>query len=138
MILGIGTDITEIRHFQDVIQKTPRLLERVFCLSELENAKKTSVNKQLSFFAKRFAAKEAISKACGTGIGADISWQDIEIFNDSKGAPYVVLSPKVLSFLRQKFSVLHPEILLSLSDESSYVVAFAILIEKNKKNTGQF
>ena len=130
MILGIGTDIIEIRHFQDVIQKTPHLLERVFCFSELDSGRKLPPKKQLAFFAKRFAAKEAVSKACGTGIGMDIGWQDIEIFNNKKGGPYVVLSPNALSFLQQKFSVSNPEILLSLSDESSCAIAFATLIEK--------
>ena len=130
MILGIGTDIVEIKHFENVLQKTPRLLERVFCLSEIEKAKKIPPAKQLFYYAKRFAAKEAISKACGTGIGADINWQDIEIFNDSAGKPGAFLSSKATSFLQKKYGKNHMEIALSLSDEKDYVVAFAILVEK--------
>ena len=127
MILGIGTDIVEIKHFKSSWKKAPALLKRVFTKNELKKADALSPQKRLSFYAKRFAGKEAVTKACGTGIGKDISWQDVEILNDTQGAPVVKLSLKAQKFLQKKFKVKKVETRISLSDEKKYVVAFALL-----------
>jgi holo-[acyl-carrier protein] synthase len=74
--------------------------------------------------AKRFAAKEAIAKALGTGIGRGVSWQDITIGHDDSGAPQVHLSGGALNVAKQRGG---KRVELSLADEAEYVVAFAIL-----------
>ena len=131
MILGIGTDILEINHFKQTIRKTPVILQRIFTKNELEIAKKiTSQQKKLTYFAKRFAAKEAVSKACGTGITVNISWKDIEITNTPEGMPVVKMSTKTKNFLQKKYKNKNLKILLSLSDEKSNAIAFAILTTK--------
>ena len=130
MIFGIGTDIVDINHFKKVTQKTPSILKRVFTPNELKIAEKMSPQRKLTYFSKRYAAKEAISKACGTGIIADISWQDIEITNTSEGTPVASVSRKANHFLEKKYKSKNLKILLSLSDEKSYAIAFAILTSK--------
>src|SRR5210317_1185491 len=74
--------------------------------------------------AKRFAAKEAVAKALGTGIGRGVSWQDIEIGHDGSGAPRVVLSGGALRVATERGG---QRVELSLADEVVYVVAFAVL-----------
>ena len=127
MILGIGTDIVCIKRFKESLKKTPTLVVRVFTDEEIAFAKQLSFSRKSLYYAKRFAAKEAISKACGTGIGADINWQDICVLNNEKGAPDVMMSPKAQCFLQKKFHVKNVQVLLSLADEKEYTVAFAIL-----------
>ena len=130
MILGIGADIVEIKRIQNVLKKTPAFLKRVFTPKEIAIGKKLSETKKYAYYAKRFAAKEAISKACGTGIGKKISWQDIEITNDLSGAPKANLSTDGASLLQKKFKAKNIRLFLSLSDEKNVAIALAIL-EKN-------
>lgn len=84
-----GIDIIEIQRFADSCQRQPRILERLFTEKELDALKERNI----SSFAARFAGKEAVLKALGTGIRG-ISWHDIEIFNGMTGEPEVVLSEK--------------------------------------------
>lgn len=125
MILGIGSDILAIAHFEKAVQASPRLIQRVFTVSEQELAPKNSV-KKITYYAKRFAAKEAFSKACGTGIGSPLSWQDIEIKNTPQGAPYFILSDSAKEFVCQKFQVPTFTAHLSLSDDKD-ALAFVVL-----------
>ena len=74
--------------------------------------------------AKRFAAKEAVAKCLGTGIGRGVSWQDILIHHDNNGAPLVTLSGGAREVAQRLGS---ETVLLSLSDEDAYVIAFAAL-----------
>lgn len=127
MILGIGTDIVDINRFKTILEKAPKILERVYTEKELKKAKKLSGNKRVAYFAKRFAAKEAFSKTCGTGIGTDIGWKDIEISNDKKGAPVITLTKKAETFLKKKFKSKDIHIFLSLTDEKEYAMAFTLL-----------
>ena len=127
MILGIGTDIVEIKHFKRVVDKNPAILERIFTPTELKKALTLSAKRQTAYYAKRFAAKEAFSKACGTGIGKRITWQDLEISNDPQGMPFIILSTQAKKFLQQKFKTEKIISHLSLSDEKEYAQAFAIL-----------
>ena len=127
MILGVGTDIVEIAHFKKVWKKTPTILERLFTPNEL--ARSLSLAKKEAYYAKRFAAKEALSKAFGTGICSEIGWQDIEISNDKKGTPVVALSPKACRFLQKKFKIKKPHIYLSLTDEKKYAMAFSVFTD---------
>lgn len=127
MILGVGTDILNIQHFEKAFKKTPTLIQRVFTKNEQKSAPANKV-KKTAYYAKRFSAKEAFSKACGTGIGKDIRWQDIEIRNDAQGAPFILLSKKATDFICQKFKVKKFKMHLSLSDDKE-ALAF-VIIEK--------
>ena len=130
MILGIGTDIVEIKHFKERLEKTPSIIKRLFTEKELKKASTLPPARKISYYAKRFCGKEAVSKACGTGIGVNIGWQDIEILNNKSGAPVVKLSEKSAHFLQKKYKVPKTEILISLSDEKNFAVAVALLKEK--------
>jgi len=127
MILGVGTDIVEIKRLKQAFQKSPKMVERVFTPNEIKNAQKLSAQKKLAYYTKRFAGKEALSKAVGTGIGKDISWQDLEILNDEKGAPVATFSPKGMKFLQKKFKTKKVSIFISLSDEKDFAIAFCVL-----------
>ena len=127
MILGVGADVICIKRFKESLKKTPAIVERVFTPEERKCATRLSALRKATHYAKRFAAKEAISKACGTGIGTDIGWQDICILNNEKGAPFAVLSKKTHRFLRKKFKAKTVRIFLSLTDEKEYAMAFALL-----------
>lgn len=116
MILGIGTDICDINR----IKPGQGFADKILCEDELKvfTIKK---NKQ-AYLAKRFAAKEAVAKAFGCGIGAKLSFKDICILNNDLGAPYV----KLLNTTKlPKFSKIH----ISLSDEKNYAIAYAIVEE---------
>ncbi len=125
MILGIGTDILAIQHFKKTLTKTPALIQRVFTEYEQKKAPRNK-EKRTAYYAKRFAAKEAFAKACGTGIGTHLNWQDIEIRNDTHGAPFFKMSPKATAFILKKFKVKKFKSHLSLSDDEN-ALAFAIL-----------
>ena len=132
MIIGIGTDLVSFQHFKKNVIKTPAVIERVFTEKERQTADHLSGPRKIAYYAKRFAAKEALSKACGTGIGHDISWQDMEILNDEKGAPVAILSPKALHFLQKKFHTKNVTPFVSLTDEDQFAAAFAILTKGSK------
>lgn len=119
MILGIGNDIIEIARIQAVIARhSKRFLNRIFTPSEQEYCLKRK-NPALHL-AGRFAAKEAIVKALGTGFSQGISWLDIEIKNDSKGKPIVSFSPSA----KELFGDLNLHI--SISHCHHYATAFAV------------
>ena len=123
MILGIGIDIIEIARITASLEKFgerfgQRILlpdEIAYCMSHKDSA---------PFVAARFAAKEAVSKAFGTGIGAQLGWQDMEIGRKDTGGPYVILHGKGLELLsRRGARCVH----LSLSHTEKYATAVAIL-----------
>jgi len=90
MVLGIGIDIIEVARIQASHERFgERFLKRILLPSEIEYCLSNRV--PAPFLAARFAAKEAISKAFGTGIGAQLGWLDIEICKKTSGEPYVVL-----------------------------------------------
>lgn len=131
MIIGIGADIVELRRIEDLLQKFgEKFCARIFTDLENERAKKAenSVNKA-RYYAKRFAAKEAFSKACGTGIGRGLDFCDIEIDNNSLGKPFIrILNGKDI-FLKEIFACDEIFFHLSLSDEKELAQAF-VVIEK--------
>lgn len=118
MILGIGTDLVSIDRIRKIYNKFPykfaqKILsnqEEIIC-SQFENDEQ-----KIRYLAKRFAAKEALSKALGTGMG-DISFKNINVLNDAKGKPYINLNHKSSEY----------NIELSISDERDYAVAFVVL-----------
>lgn len=119
MIQGVGTDIIEIGRIQKSIDEYgSKFLDRLFTSQEQDYCHKHRESARQ--FAGRFAAKEAISKALGTGICEHLGWLDIEILNDENGKPLVHLSEHA----KMTFGVLTIHITISHCKE--YAVAFAI------------
>ncbi|APC79545.1 holo-ACP synthase [Clostridium botulinum] len=122
MIYGIGTDITEIRRIEKAIIRNKNFTNKLFTKDEMALWEKK--NFKLEFIAGRFAAKEAVSKALGTGI-RDFNFKDIEIINNELGKPQVILKPKAEDIIR-KISKSY-KIHLSISHEKEYAIAYALL-----------
>ncbi|ABS33683.1 holo-ACP synthase [Clostridium botulinum] len=122
MIYGIGTDITEIRRIEKAITRNKNFINKLFTKNEMDLWEKK--NFKLEFIAGRFAAKEAVSKALGTGI-RDFNFKDIEIINNELGKPQVILKPKAEDIIR-KISQSY-KIHLSISHEKEYAIAYALL-----------
>ena len=128
MIYGVGTDIVNIDRIQKIILKNREgFIKRV--LTEHEQALFANKADSAAFFAKRFAAKEAFSKALGTGIGKVVSFQDLTVRNNENGKPHFIPSEKLRLYLLEKgIKKAH----LSISDESQNAVAFVILETSSK------
>lgn len=122
MIVAIGTDIVEIARIRGVLERHGRsFAQRILCPRELLRFDQHS--NPAAYLAKRFAAKEALVKALGTGIGK-VSWQDMEVANNEAGAPYFILGGAVQTLMEELCA---DEVLLSLSDEQEYALAFVVL-----------
>ncbi|MEF1290139.1 holo-ACP synthase [Vibrio sp. M260118] len=122
-IVGLGTDIAEIERVEKALDRSGEpFAKRILTEAELETF--SAIKQQGRFLAKRFAAKEAASKALGTGIALGVTFHDFEITNDQLGKPVLSLSGKALEMSKQK-QVEH--IHLSISDERHYAVATVIL-----------
>lgn len=118
MIKGIGIDITEISRMNEVLEKQPKIIERVLQPEEIVRFEQmTSQARKVEWLAGRFAAKEAFSKAYGTGIGREVSFQDIEVSNDVSGKPFI-------SFTKESLNI-H----LSISHSKAYAVAQVVIEE---------
>jgi holo-[acyl-carrier protein] synthase len=123
LILGTGIDLIEVerveaayrRHGERFAQRILRPGELAYCLSHKSPG---------PFLAARFAGKEAISKAFGTGIGAQLGWQDMEICRKESGQPYVVLHGKGQSLLAARGG---REVHISLSHTEKHATAVALL-----------
>ena len=123
MIYGIGTDIVSIERIQNILNKNrDGFINRV--LTDHEKALFTNKADSAAFCAKRFAAKEAFSKALGTGIGRVVSFQDLTVRNNEYGKPYFMPSEKLRLYLQEK-GIKHGH--LSISDESQNALAFVVL-----------
>lgn len=119
MMLGIGNDIVEIARIKAVLTRYPdRFINRVFTPSEQEYCLKRK-NPALHL-AGRFAAKEAVVKALGTGFTQGLNWLDIEIRHDSRGKPEVFFSPSAADLLGD------PILLISISHCHEYATAVAV------------
>lgn len=124
MIAGIGTDIAEVKRFEKWVQD-PRMLERFFNEKELSTAKSDSAKCQ--HYAVRFAAKEAFSKALGTGI-TGFSLKDVYITNNSEGKPLLNIEGEALSLMKERLG--ECDAFVTLSHEKEYAVAFVVLEHK--------
>lgn len=124
MIYGIGTDIIEVKRVEKLYAKFPtRFPMRLLTQQELLAFSDKNAQTKIYFLAKKFAAKEAIAKSLGTGIAQGISFQHIEIHNDSLGKPCVTLSAAALALAQKNhINTIH----LSLSDERNLIAAFAV------------
>ena len=127
-ILGVGVDLVSNKRVQLLI-KNKNFLKRTFGPNELKFSKK-KMNKT-NYFAKRFAAKEALSKSIGTGLRDGLYFRNIEILNDKMGKPYFYKSRKLDQFVKKKFKIKKYDLFLSLSDEKDHSIAFTILIKRS-------
>ncbi|MBU6140048.1 MAG: holo-ACP synthase [Proteobacteria bacterium] len=128
MILGIGIDLVSVERIQNLEdQFGKKFLQKIFTKNESAESKK-KISSAI-FLAKRFAAKEAFSKALGLGIGRGINFQDIEVENDDFGKPRIKILNEKNAFIKKHFNCENFAIHLSLSDEKSFANAI-VLIEK--------
>ena len=127
-ILGIGVDILSNKRMSQLI-KNKKFLARTFGSKELNTSKK--ISNKTNYFAKRFAAKEALSKALGSGFSNNLNFKDIEILNDNLGKPYFRLNNKTKKIILKTLKVKNFNIFLSISDEKEYSIAFTIIQAKN-------
>lgn len=123
MIYGIGTDIVEVGRIEESLaQFGDAFAERILGESELESYHASNIKAR--FVAKRFAAKEAFSKALGTGIRAPATMHNITISHDDLGKPLLVLAPVLQALLNEKnIKSSH----VSISDEKNLAAAFVVL-----------
>ncbi len=120
MILGIGNDIVEIARIEKAIQNE-KFKKRVYTTQEIENIEKKGAGK-IASYAGRFSAKEAISKALGTGV-RDFYLTDIEILNDHLGKPLVYFKNSLKEKMKGK------RVELSISHSRDYATSVAIILK---------
>ena len=123
-ILGIGVDIIENNRLKKSIQNN-KFKTRVYRSNELKLSK--NVKNKVAYFSKRFAAKEAFSKALGTGFSENLNFKDIEIVSDKKGKPKYAKNKKIIKIVQKKYKIKKFNSFLSISDEKDYSTAFAII-----------
>ena len=123
-ILGIGTDIVSVGRIKNSL-KNKNFLKRIFNEKEIIKCKK--IKNSINCYAKRFAAKEAFSKALGTGISSGINFNEIVVLNKRSGKPYISFVGKTKKVLSKKFKGKKSKVSLSLSDEKKYAVAFVTI-----------
>ena len=123
MIYGVGTDVVEIGRIEQALARWgERFAERILCEPELNRFR--SHRQPVSYLAKRFAAKEAFTKALGTGIKAPANWHGVWVVNRSSGKPELEFS-RELQLLLSERGILRAH--LSLTDERGVAVATVIL-----------
>jgi len=127
MILGIGSDLSDIRRIQNSLDRFgERFTNRVY--TELERTRSERKNDRAASYAKRFAAKEACAKALGTGIRRGVFWRDMGVINLRSGQPTMALTGGAAERLAEMTppgmkAVIH----LSLTDDHPYAQAFVII-----------
>ena len=125
-VIGLGTYIVNINRIKKIYSKYGnQFLNKILTESEKKSEKKLSRFKNVSTIAKRFAAKEAISKAIGYGFSNGIHFKDIEIYNDESGKPYANLNGKaktIVNKISKKYNIF-----LTLSDDKPWAVATALI-----------
>lgn len=127
MIIGIGTDLCDIRRIEGSIEKFgDRFKAKIFTDGERQYCEKKSGS--AAYYAKRFAAKEAVAKALAGSDTGSLSWHDVEVTKDPSGRPVIKLYRNALSRMQSRLPHGHRgQIHLSLTDDYPYAQAFAIL-----------
>lgn len=126
MIVGLGTDIVEVDRIAKMIaDHGDHFLERVFAAGEIQHCQPRRESAQ--HFAARWAAKEAVMKALGTGFTPDVGWTDIEIQTRPSGQPFIVLHDNARAYA-DKLGV--GEILITMSHTRAYATATAIALSR--------
>lgn len=128
MIIGIGSDILDIRRIERTIERHgDRFLERIFTTAERAKAEKRTERIRAATYAKRFAAKEAASKALGTGFRAGVFWRDLGVVNLPSGQPTLRLTGAA-----ERLKAITPAghgavIALTMTDEFPYAQAMVVI-----------
>ena len=122
-IIGTGVDIVENSRIKKSIANNS-FLNRVFTNKEILISKK--IKNKTSYFAKRFAAKEAFVKSLGTGFGDGLNLKDISIINDKLGKPSFFINKKIKNLIKKRFKINSFNFFLSISDEKKYSIAFVV------------
>jgi len=127
MIIGIGTDIVQRARIERLLQRFgKRFLDRILSVEERLIFEKSTL--PIAFLAKRFAAKEAVAKALGVGIGAHLAFNQISITNHQNGKPRVCFLEKAHQYVRKLGDL---AVHISLSDEKHYALAFVVITSSN-------
>lgn len=122
MIYGIGTDIAAVARLTAMYERHgERALEKILAPEEMTRC--LAAQNPGRYLAKRFAAKEALSKALGTGIRAPALMPAMMVANDELGKPYFTFAPELAAYMQARKLVAH----LSISDEKEFAVAFVVL-----------
>jgi holo-[acyl-carrier protein] synthase len=127
MIIGIGSDLSDIRRIQDSLERFgDRFTER--CFTEVERVRSERKHDRAASYAKRFAAKEACAKALGTGIRRGVFWRDMGVVNARSGQPTMALSGGAAERLRDLTPPGHRAVIhVSLTDDHPYAQAFVVI-----------
>ncbi len=127
MIIGIGSDIVDVRRIERVIERHgERFLARIF--TETERAKADGRARRFETYAKRFAAKEACAKALGTGLRAGVFWRDMGVVNLSSGRPTMELTGGALRRLQAITpKACEARIDITITDEGPMAQAFVVI-----------
>ena len=124
-IFGIGIDVVEVNRISLILNKKNNFIKRIFSNKEISQSKNTK--KIYHFFAKRFAAKEAFSKALGTGVAKGLNFNEIEVRNSVSGKPSLKITGKSLKVVKKYTKKKKVKIFLSLTDESKYAIAMVVI-----------
>ena len=130
MIIGIGTDIIDTRRIKNTINRYGEKFKKR-CFSNNEITRSENRFNTINSYAKRYAAKEACSKALGTGLAKGIFWKDVEVVNDKYGKPFIKLHNNALKRIN-KITKKDYNIEVSLSDEKNYAIANVIIFINEK------
>ena len=125
-VYGVGTDIIEVGRIAAAIRKNSTFIRKVYTDSETEYCEGKIKGKYPSY-AARFAAKEAVAKSLSEGVGKNVSLKEIELSNNDRGAPYIILHGGTLDYSRQ---IGIKEIKISVSATEDFAVAYAISFTK--------
>mgnify|MGYP001330476001 CR=1 FL=1 len=123
-ILGIGVDIIKNKRIDSLI-KNKIFIKRTFGRSEIQSSEKFS--NKINYFAKRFAAKEAFSKALGTGISKGLNFKEIEVIKEDSGKPSLSIKGKSLLVVKKTLKKDNFVVFLSISDDKPFAVATVII-----------
>ena len=126
-ILGTGIDIVDKTRIRVALKKK-LFIKRIFSLTEISKAK--NFKDKTSYYSKKFAAKEALSKSIGTGFRNNLNFKDISVINNKLGKPSFVVNNKIKNIIKKQFKVSSVNFFLSLSDEKKYSIAYVILQKK--------
>lgn len=127
MILGVGNDMVDIRRIEQTLERFgPRFLDRIF--TDIERAKSDRRAQRAASYAKRFAAKEACSKALGTGFRKGVFWRDMGVVNLASGRPTMVLTGGAAAQLAALVPPgMKPDIHLTITDDYPWAQAIVII-----------
>ncbi len=125
-LLGAGIDIVELSRIKKIIDKREKkFLNKILHPQELQEL--SDINNIIAFAAKRFAVKEAASKALGLGIGKQLGFTDMYVEHDDLGKPLLVFTQEC----RERLNLTKTESILTIADEQSYAVAHVLLFSQD-------